>query len=91
MSENDFLELGTDFEEIPRSEEVIDNHPFVGGSVNWVDLKTKYRYPLVINSKEDFVICAQVAFVIEPKCTLEQVYFKIFHSKGEVKVELGDC
>jgi len=91
LSENEFLELGPDFRETPRSTEVIDNHPFINGSVNWVEVETEYRYPLIINSDEDFVIGAEAAFVIEPKCTLENVYFKIFHSNGELKVELGAC
>lgn len=91
LSENNFLSLSEDFEEIPRSKEVIDNHPFAKDAVNWVQTETTYKYPLTIHSEEDFVIGAEVAFVIEPKCILEQVYFKIFHSNGNVKVELGGC
>jgi hypothetical protein len=91
LSENEFLELGSDFQEIPLSLEVIDKHPFVGGPVNWVDVKTTYKYPLVINSEEDFVIGADAVFTIEPRCTLENIHFKIFHSNGEVNIELGGC
>jgi hypothetical protein len=90
-AENEQLILGEDFEEIPRSVEVIDNHHFVNGPVNWVHEKTTYKYPLIINSNEDFTVGGKIIFVIEPKCTLEEITLFFKQTNGKLTVEFGKC
>jgi hypothetical protein len=83
--------LGEDPEEIPRSVEVIDNHPFVNGPINWVHEKTTYKYPLIVNSNEDFTVGGKIIFVIEPKCTLEEIPLFFKQKEGVLTVEFGKC
>lgn len=90
-AENEHLNLGEDFEENPRSVEVIEKHPFINGPVNWVHEKTTYKYPILINSEEDFTVGAKIIFVIEPKCTLEEIPLFIKQTNGKLTVDYGRC
>jgi len=92
LEENDYLELGSEFTETPRSEEIFDPHPFVNGEVNWVRVNTTYEHQLEILKKEDFEVKGVVRFVIEPRCTLEEVVFMISYKSGKMEIEgLGGC
>ena len=91
IAPNKDLELGSDFQEIPRTKEVIDPHPFVNGPVNWVVADTKYKYPLTIHSKEDFQIGGKIVFTIEPKCTLEEIPLMFKYKNGVLTVEKWKC
>lgn len=88
---NNNLEIGSDFLEIPQSETVIDPHQFVHGPVNWVIEDTRYYHPLKLNTKEDFEIGGKMIFVIEPKCTLEEIPIIFKYKNGELRVEKWEC
>jgi hypothetical protein len=87
----DHLAIGDDFVETPRSKEVIDPHPFVNGPVNWVQEDTRYEYPLIVNSQEDFDVGGKIYFTIEPKCTLEEIPFMIKYRSGVLSIEDWKC
>ena len=91
IAPNENLKLGSDFIETPRSKEVIDLHPFVNGPVNWVKEDTKYEYPLITNSKEDFDIGGKIFFTIEPKCTLEEIPIMFKYRSGVLTIERWKC
>ena len=91
VAPNDNLEIASDFSESPQSETVIDPHQFVHGPVNWVIEDTRYEHPLKLNTKEDFEIGGKLIFVIEPKCTLEEVPVLFKYNNGVLTVEKWDC
>lgn len=79
------------FMETPRSTEVIDPHPFIDGTVNWVSVDTRYEHTLTVTSKEDFEIGGKYRFTIEPKCTLEEVPFLIKQRAGVLTIGKWKC
>jgi hypothetical protein len=91
VAPNDDLIIGIEFLETPQSETVIDKHPFVNGPVNWVTKDTEYNHPLILNTKEDFMIGGKLIFVIEPKCTLEEVPIMFKYKDGVLTVEPWEC
>ncbi|MBP9153088.1 MAG: hypothetical protein KBF73_12455 [Flavobacteriales bacterium] len=91
VAPNDNLSVGADFVETPRSETVIDPHQFVHGPVNWVTQDTKYEHSLKLNTKEDFEIGGKLIFVIEPKCTMEEVPVLFKYKNGVLTVEKWKC
>ena len=91
IAENNNLKLGTDFIETPRSKEVIDQHAFVDGPVNWVKEDTKYEHQLTVMSKEDFEIGGKIFFTIEPKCTLEEIPVMFKYRSGVLTIERWKC
>ena len=91
IAPNENLKIGSDFEEIPRSKEVIDPHQFVNGPVNWVNEDTRYEHRLTINSKEDFEIGGKIIFTIEPKCTLEEIPVLFKYRSGVLTIEAWKC
>ena len=91
VANEDHVALAADFTETPRSAEVIDLHPFVEGPVNWVNVNTTYEHRLTVSSKEDFELGGKYVFVIEPKCTLEQVPFLIKQRSGVLTIEKWKC
>ncbi len=91
IAPNEKLKLGTDFEEIPRSKEVIDPHQFVNGPVNWVTEDTRYKHRLILNSQEDFDIGGKIIFTIEPKCTLEEIPVMFKYRSGVLTIETWKC
>ena len=80
-----------DMNEIPRSKEEFDPHPFVNGKVNWVRENTKYYLKVKRNNKEDFLVSSNLRFVIEPKCTLEKIPLFIKNQGGYLKFEIRGC
>ncbi len=91
IAPNENLTMGADFEETPRSKEVIDPHPFVGGPVNWVNEDTRYEHRLSINSQEDFEVGGKIIFTIEPKCTLEEIPVMFKYRSGVLTIEAWKC
>jgi len=84
---NKDLSIGTEFLETPRTQTVTDPDRFVNGPVNWVTEDTRYEHPLKISSDEDFMIGGKLIFVIEPKCTLEEVPVMFKYENGVLTVE----
>lgn len=91
IAPNDNLIIGSDFTESPPTTTVIDPHRFVQDPVNWVTKDTKYVYPLILNTKEDFSIGGKLIFVIEPKCTLEEVPIMFKYINGVLTVGPWKC
>lgn len=91
IATNDNLSIGSDFVETPRTKTVLDPHRFVHDPVNWVTEDTRYDYPLILNTEEDFEIGGKLIFVTEPKCTLEEIPIIFKFEDGELKVEKWDC
>jgi hypothetical protein len=91
VAPNDDLSIGDDFVESPRSVEVIDQHRFINGPVNWVTVDTQYEHPLILNTKEDFTIGGKIIFVIEPKCTLETIGVLYEYKNGVLTVKPMKC
>lgn len=90
VAPNDDLSIGL-FEETPASVEVVDPHRFVNGPINWVTEDTKYEHQLKVHSKEDFTIGGKIIFVIEPKCTLEEIPLMFKYKSGVLTVEPWEC
>ncbi|WP_075344256.1 hypothetical protein [Tenacibaculum agarivorans] len=91
LSENDKINATNTLQEIPLSKEEFDAHPYVNGYVNWVKQNTTYRQQIKINPKEDFKIPGVIRFVIEPRCTLEEIGFILIYENGELKVRRDLC
>lgn len=91
IAPSDDLEMGGEFTETPRSKEVIDQHPFVNGPVNWVKEDTRYEHRLNVKSQEDFDIGGKIIFTIEPKCTLEEIPIMFKYRSGTLTVEKWKC
>jgi hypothetical protein len=87
VAPNDDLSIGTEFLETPRTQTVTDPHRFVNGPVNWVTADTRYNHPLNLNTDKDFMIGGKLIFVIEPKCTLEEVPVMFKYENGVLTVE----
>lgn len=87
LRETEVMSLADGLQEIPRSTEIFDPHPFVNGLVNWVRVNTVYKQPLKIEAEGDFDVVGRVQFVIEPKCTMEKVNFRITRTDGVMKVQ----
>ena len=91
VAPNNDLSIGPDFTETPHSIEVFDPHRFVNGPVNWVTEDTQYDHPLKVHTTEDFMIGGKLIFVIEPKCTLEEVPVMFKYTDGVLTVEPWKC
>ncbi len=85
LPENEFVQLTGSFEETPPSTVHYDKWDNQMGHIVTVD--TKYTYDIATNSKEDFKILGVVRFVIEPKCTLEEVPFSISRESGKMSIQ----
>lgn len=84
----DKLKLEKEHTESPRSIEEIDPHRFVNGPVNWVSSDTRYEHLISITAEDDFCIGGKYQFVIEPRCTLEEIPFILEYKNG--KLSIGD-
>lgn len=71
--------------EIPPSVEEID--PWEGGLVNVVKENTIYKQKFMVVAKNDFDVSGFIRFVIEPRCTMEEVSFVISYHSGILKVK----
>lgn len=91
VAPNSNIEVGSDFTETPHSKEVFDPHPFINGPVNWVSEHTKYEYPLILRTNQDFEIGGKIMFVIEPKCTMEEIPVIFKYKNGVLTVEKWEC
>jgi hypothetical protein len=87
IEDNPNLTMASIFTETPRTVEEFDPHPFVNGYVNWVKENTTYRHQLSISTKEDFEVTGLLRFVIEPRCTLEEINFTISYHDGELHIK----
>ncbi len=92
FNENNHLEIDKAFTESPESKEVFDSHPYVNGYVNWVKENTKYNKTLKLKEKKgNFTVTGVIKFVIEPKCTLEEIPFILIYENGELIVRRDMC
>ncbi|MGB0368132.1 MAG: hypothetical protein ACPGU4_06290 [Flavobacteriales bacterium] len=91
VAPNDDLSIGDDVVETPKTKTVFDPHRFINGPVNWVTEDTRYDFPLIINTNRDFEIGGKLIFVIEPKCTLEEIPVMFKYKNGVLTVEKWMC
>ncbi|MCB9186881.1 MAG: hypothetical protein H6601_09060 [Flavobacteriales bacterium] len=91
MEPNDNLKIVADFEEPPSSNKVLDPKLFMHGDSYWVRENMKCKYPLQVNTIEDFEIGGKVIFTIELKCTREVIPMMFKFKGGELKVEKWEC
>lgn len=84
MADNNSLFLDRNFEERPRSMTRPDR--WEGGVGHFVHENTSYAYNLRALTEEDFKVLGVVRFVIEPKCTLEEIPFSISQKGGKLSV-----
>ncbi len=85
MDKNTKLRMNEAFTEIPLSKESID--PWNGGPVNFVREHTTYTKQFTISDTNDFEVAGLVQFVIEPRCTLEKIHFKITNTSGNIEIK----
>ncbi len=71
--------------EVPRSVEQID--PWKNSLASIVNENTTYKQTFTIVPQNDFEVTGLVRFVIEPRCTLEEVKFIISYYSGELKIK----
>ena len=88
IPENEHLTLADGLSEIPKSVESID--PWTGGKVNLVNETTTYSKTFNINSTSNFELMGKVKFVIEPRCTLEEITFSIVYRDGNIAIRKVD-
>ena len=79
------LRINSDLVETPQSQEKID--PWGGGLVNFVTENTTYTQKITSTNSDDFEIQGLVKFVIEPKCTLEEIPFKITQRNSQLTIQ----
>ncbi|SNR15817.1 hypothetical protein [Tenacibaculum jejuense] len=92
FSESKHIELEDGILESPLSKETFDPHPYVNGYVNWVKENTIYiKNFKILTPKENFTVTGVIKFVIEPRCTLEEIPFIIVHEHGELRVRRDGC
>jgi hypothetical protein len=84
LTDNELLLLDRNFEETPRSFPRPDR--WEGGLSHFVHESTSYAYSLHPQTKEDFKVQGMVRFVIEPKCTLEEIPFSVSQKDGVLSV-----
>lgn len=85
LKDNPFVQLDSNFVESPLSAAKPDK--WQGGLSHFVEENTSYTHKLAINSAEDFKITGFVQFVIEPKCTLEEIPFSISSVNGKLVIQ----
>ena len=92
IEDRGLVKLGNEMVENPKSIESIDE--FSHEPVNFVTQNTTYTQKFTVNSKHDFEVNGIVKFVIEPKCTMEEIPFLIMYRDGKFKVRkvgMGGC
>ncbi len=76
--------------ESPRAIKKYGPNAFENEKAFWVTEDTTYKQPLNIISDNDFEVFGRIKFVIEPKCTLEEIPFSIVSENGVLKVVESD-
>lgn len=84
ITDNDSLHLDRNFVETPKSMPRPDR--WEGGLSHFVEQNTSYTYGLSVRTEKDFKVLGMVRFVIEPKCTLEEIPFSISQQSGKLTV-----
>ncbi|MCF8277542.1 MAG: hypothetical protein K9J17_12485 [Flavobacteriales bacterium] len=85
LHENNFLLLDSSFLEVPPS--ALQKDKWMNEMTHVVVENTTYTQTLKVNSTEDFKVLGMIQFVIEPKCTLEQIPFSISNVEGKLSVQ----
>ncbi|PHR72853.1 MAG: hypothetical protein COA67_03895 [Lutibacter sp.] len=99
LKEQFYMDLGsyTDIDfvdahiETPKPKSGCGSSAYSDTKVNWIKTNTTYRQPLHVISKGDFQVFGRIKFVIEPRCTLEELPFAIISKNGEFKVTQPKC
>lgn len=92
FKDNKHIELETGLTETPLSKETFDPHPYVNGYVNWVKKNTIYHKNFKLKTRnENFIVSGVIRFVIEPRCTLEEIPFTLVYENGELRIQEDMC
>jgi len=83
MNLGSYKDLSFDGNIIETPQAVARYDSFKNEPVIWVKENTTYTQSLNIKSKDDFEVFGRVQFVIEPRCTLEQIPFAISYKDGK--------
>ena len=83
-----FMDLGSDKNlsfngsiiETPKASIIYDT--FNNTEVKLAKEKARYTQLLKIHSKDSFEVMGRIQFVIEPRCTLEEIPFKLSYKEG---------
>lgn len=84
ITDNDHLILDRNFVETPRTR--LQLASWDKGEGHFVQENTSYTYRLNVQTKDDFKVQGIVRFVIEPKCTMEEIPFSISQKAGRLSV-----
>lgn len=85
LEENKEVQMSGNFSESPKSEESAD--PWSGNPINFVREDTTHKQQFMVSTANDFEVSGYIQFTIEPRCTLEKVYFKILQKSGVLHIQ----
>ncbi len=85
IEDNDHLVKNGGLIEIPKS--TVQFEPWVQEPANFVRENTTYTQNIELTGTSDFEIGGYVQFVIEPRCTLERIDFRIVYKDGTMSVK----
>lgn len=88
LSEPNKIQANGVINETPLSIEELDKQQGLG---NFVRQNTNYKQTLKVLSKENFEVPAHIQFTIEPRCTMEKVFFILSNVDGKLSVRLDGC
>ena len=91
LGSNKDLVFKGDIIEIPQSIEEFEPNLFSNGLVNNVRVNTTYKQALQMKTQKDFEVFGRLRFTIEPRCTLEEIPFKISYKNGSMKITYPKC
>lgn len=84
--ENDCIQLVSKLNETPLSKTISNND-----LSDWVKDTTMYHQKFSIKTKDNFKTSGVIRFVIEPRCTLEEIGIILIYENGELRLERDMC
>ncbi|WP_298515043.1 hypothetical protein [uncultured Kordia sp.] len=85
VEENTQLKAKGTLLENPTPKETSD--PWTGNPVSFVRENTSYQQQFIVTDTNDFTINGVIGFVIEPRCTMENVKFSIVNKSGKLSIQ----
>ena len=85
IENNEHITIDPLITENPASVETLDEYKHE--PVNFVTENTTYTVQFTTNSHKDFEVTGVVRFVIEPRCTMEEIPFLIMYRSGKFKIK----
>jgi hypothetical protein len=85
------IDLGSNYIENPSTNSNEFGPQSCGKIVKWVRVDTSYKKSLYIKNTKDFEVFGRIKFVIEPRCTMEEIPFGIRYKNGNFSVFEPKC